>query len=57
MGINGDDSEHPERRDGKGVGDGKGTEKSAMLQMDNPETTDGERHRPWTASLKSLGVP
>jgi hypothetical protein len=34
-----------------------GQSKSAMLQMDNPETTDGERHRPETASLKSLGVP
>jgi hypothetical protein len=27
--------------------------KSAMLQMDNPQFTDGERHRPETASLKS----
>jgi hypothetical protein len=25
---------------------GKGKTKSAMLQMDNPESTDGERHRP-----------
>jgi hypothetical protein len=31
----------------------KGKTKSAMLQMDNPETTDGVRHRPETASLKS----
>jgi hypothetical protein len=35
----------------------QGKTKSAMLQMDNPESTDGERHRPETASLKSLGVP
>jgi hypothetical protein len=27
-----------------------------MRELDNPESTDGERHRPGTASLKSQGV-
>src|SRR5258708_3072601 len=35
----------------------KGPEKSAMLQWDEPESTDGVHHRPTTASCKSLRVP
>jgi hypothetical protein len=41
----------------KGIEKIKRKEKSAMLQLDNLETTDGERHRRCTALIKSLGGP
>jgi hypothetical protein len=34
----------------------KETEKSAMLELDDPVIMDGVRHRPKTASFKSLRV-
>jgi WD40 repeat protein len=36
---------------------GAGKEKSAMLQLADPESTDDVRHRPHRLQKKSLGVP